>query len=149
MKTKFALASFLVLASVSAYAANVSVSQGVKRGKEAISREFKDPNSVQWKDIFLNRTTQGEYALCGHLNAKNSYGAYVGFRGFYTVVDMQKDEGEARLAEARRMLEQSKQNLENFGKNAPNASDHGIEGDDGFSEGAARYCAEGKRTYAK
>jgi hypothetical protein len=51
----------------------------VQKGKELVARNFKDPASAQWRSLYLmNGTT-----LCGEVNAKNSYGGYVGFRAFY------------------------------------------------------------------
>lgn len=55
----------------------------IKKSKEAAVYEFKDPSSVQWKNLFISE----KYftALCGELNAKNSYGGYIGFRRFFSV----------------------------------------------------------------
>jgi hypothetical protein len=39
--------------------------------------ELKDPSSVQFQNV-----TQNANLICGELNAKNSYGAYVGFETF-------------------------------------------------------------------
>lgn len=43
---------------------------------------FKDPSSVQFRKVTLNPT---KTALCGEVNAKNSFGAYTGFRPFVTL----------------------------------------------------------------
>jgi hypothetical protein len=53
----------------------------VQYAKTALSADFKDPSSAQYRGMFLS----GEAlpVLCGEVNAKNSYGAYVGFRRFY------------------------------------------------------------------
>jgi hypothetical protein len=53
----------------------------VGKAKANVSRAFKDPSSVQFRNLFVS--TSGSQALCGELNAKNSYGAYVGFRRFF------------------------------------------------------------------
>lgn len=42
---------------------------------------FRDPESVQFRDVRLGK----EDALCGEVNAKNGYGAYVGFQPFYNL----------------------------------------------------------------
>lgn len=53
--------------------------------KAAIERKLKDPTSAQWSELFEVQTNQGGF-VCGAVNAKNSYGGYVGSRGF--VYDM-------------------------------------------------------------
>ncbi len=50
--------------------------------KQTIASGLKDPNSVQFRKLRLGH--EGfKPVLCGELNAKNSYGGYVGFRQFY------------------------------------------------------------------
>lgn len=53
----------------------------IAKAKTSLTREFKDPATVQWRGLFI----AGEQlpVLCGELNGRNSYGAYVGFRRFY------------------------------------------------------------------
>ena len=46
-------------------------------------RSFLDPSSAQWRDLYLRGIV-----LCGEVNAKNAYGAYVGFRRFFAAPDM-------------------------------------------------------------
>jgi len=53
----------------------------VAKAKANITVGFKDPSSVQWRNLFVSGTIM--QALCGELNGKNSYGAYVGFRRFF------------------------------------------------------------------
>lgn len=47
--------------------------------KKIIGTTLKDPDSSQFRGLFLNSS---KTALCGEINAKNSYGGYVGFRPF-------------------------------------------------------------------
>ena len=47
--------------------------------KERVTRQLKDPGSAQFQDLRLNTARS---ALCGKINAKNSYGGYVGLRDF-------------------------------------------------------------------
>lgn len=49
----------------------------IGRAKDTVSRDMKDPASVQFRDVKAT-----DAAVCGEVNAKNSYGAYVGFRRF-------------------------------------------------------------------
>jgi len=48
---------------------------------DTLSRNLKDPSSVQVRNLRLVNTPNGPLG-CGQMNAKNSYGAYVGFRRF-------------------------------------------------------------------
>jgi hypothetical protein len=47
------------------------------RFKTAASFVFKDPASLQFQD-----TSNNDQVFCGQVNAKNAFGAYVGFRLF-------------------------------------------------------------------
>lgn len=49
--------------------------------KDSLTRSFKDPSSVQYRGLFISGKPM--LVLCGEVNGKNSYGAYVGFRRFY------------------------------------------------------------------
>ncbi|KRA66338.1 hypothetical protein ASD79_03425 [Caulobacter sp. Root655] len=50
--------------------------------KKAVGELLKDPRSAQYEDV----RKFGDY-VCGRVNAKNSYGAYNGFRKFYVYLD--------------------------------------------------------------
>ena len=52
----------------------------IAQAKEAVGRELKDPGSAQYRDIEVY-----DGVVCGQVNAKNSYGGYVGFQPFLTV----------------------------------------------------------------
>lgn len=53
-----------------------------KFAKESIANQFKDPGSVQFRGLFVSGRKMS--VLCGEINGKNSYGAYVGFNRFYS-----------------------------------------------------------------
>ena len=53
----------------------------VEGAKSALLIGFKDPLSVQYRGLFIS--TNSLHVLCGEVNAKNSYGGYIGFRRFY------------------------------------------------------------------
>ena len=72
--------------------------------KAYVSSEFKDPDSAKFLDVQLYTSsmelvsaTKGpslhtiSYAVCGKVNAKNSYGAYVGYRQFFGHVVLLKN----------------------------------------------------------
>jgi hypothetical protein len=55
----------------------------VERYQDALARSMKDPTSTQFRDVYVaQRSAAGLPALCGEVNGKNSYGAYVGFQRF-------------------------------------------------------------------
>lgn len=54
----------------------------VRAAKRNIAAQMKDPSSVQFRDLYIGRDSDGKLSLCGEINAKNGYGAYAGFRPF-------------------------------------------------------------------
>lgn len=58
----------------------------VRKAKSILVQNYKDPESVQFKDLIVAKTVISR-ALCGSVNAKNSYGGYVGFKKFYVSFD--------------------------------------------------------------
>jgi hypothetical protein len=54
---------------------------------KAIVHDLKDPSSAQFRDETVRSQTLTDgstgYIICGEMNAKNSYGAYVGFVPYY------------------------------------------------------------------
>lgn len=72
--------------------ANGDHAEFVQRAKRSVSDQFKDPDSAKFRDLYL--ANKGLPTLCGEVNAKNSYGAYVGYRGFfYNSVSSYIDDG--------------------------------------------------------
>lgn len=64
------------------------------RYKQRVLERLKDPTSAQFRGL---RFVNGDTVLCGEVNARNSYGGYVGFVAF--VVD---EENGAYIADADR-----------------------------------------------
>ena len=60
---------------------------------QAVTREMRDPSSVQFRDLKVGRNAEGSDTLCGELNAKNGYGGYVGFDPFYAEIIPTPDPG--------------------------------------------------------
>ncbi|MBC3934078.1 SCO family protein [Undibacterium sp. CY7W] len=56
--------------------------QESKEAKDFLISNLKDPESVQFRNEVFN-----EYGVCGEVNAKNSFGGYVGFKRFYSIKD--------------------------------------------------------------
>lgn len=49
--------------------------------KEAVKQILNDPSSAQFKNIYTS-SYDGKPAACGEVNAKNAFGAYVGYKRF-------------------------------------------------------------------
>lgn len=54
-----------------------------KSEMQRIAATMKDPDSIKFSNTFVVKHVDGNYVLCGSYNAKNSYGAYVGYQIFY------------------------------------------------------------------
>ncbi|OJU74914.1 MAG: hypothetical protein BGN93_01395 [Acinetobacter sp. 39-4] len=50
--------------------------------QEQIKQSAKDPSSVQFRGEQLHEKTKYGAVACGQVNAKNSFGAYTGYKGF-------------------------------------------------------------------
>ncbi len=86
MRTFKFLLSVALLASGPLRAAEFNVEQFAADAKAAQAAQFKDPGSAQFRGTYVIRwDDKGReiYTLCGEVNAKNSFGAYVGFAPFY------------------------------------------------------------------
>lgn len=54
--------------------------------QKAMESSLKDPESMRLQNVrFGPNKTKGMQTVCGEVNAKNGFGGYVGFRGFYAV----------------------------------------------------------------
>lgn len=49
--------------------------------EQAVANKMKDPNSAEFRDWHAFQSQKG-LLVCGEVNAKNSYGGYVGFTHF-------------------------------------------------------------------
>lgn len=70
----------------------IALSDGQIRAiKSVTSYNLKDPSSAQFRNIRQAKLTRQdgseELLVCGEINAKNSFGAYVGFRTFKGNID--------------------------------------------------------------
>lgn len=81
--SKNSLVPLIVLAFLAASATTLAAtddSQLIRKAKQNVTSEFKDPDSAKFRNI---RVIRG--SVCGEVNAKNSYGGYVGYRRFVSV----------------------------------------------------------------
>jgi hypothetical protein len=54
----------------------------VASAKRAVLRLLRDPESAQFRDVFVKRTSTIGTVACGEVNSKNGFGGYVGFKHF-------------------------------------------------------------------
>ena len=55
----------------------------VDKSKQIIADRLKDPDSAKFTGMVFSTVGGGPWALCGSVNAKNSYGGYVGKKQFF------------------------------------------------------------------
>jgi len=54
--------------------------------KENIRSQLKDPYSAQFESIYISKGNGKQPIVCGKVNAKNSYGGYIGGKRFYFII---------------------------------------------------------------
>lgn len=67
----------------------------VADAKLELTRDFKDPSFAKWRRLFVVPADGRFMFLCGEVNGKNSYGAYVGFKRFYVNPNAKDETGMA------------------------------------------------------
>lgn len=93
MKKTTVLTVLVIVASAAAHAAPPSpkeINDAAREGKELARERMKDPESAKLRNLFVSSRgpteTEDSLAnvlfLCGEINAKNSYGGYIGFHRF-------------------------------------------------------------------
>lgn len=55
----------------------------IKLAQEGVIEELKDPDSANFRNEKVIQNETGMY-VCGEVNAKNSYGGYVGFMPYFS-----------------------------------------------------------------
>ena len=50
--------------------------------KHAMADELRDPDSAQFRNVVDGKSINGQETVCGEVNGKNGFGAYVGYRKF-------------------------------------------------------------------
>lgn len=85
-----------LLLLVSLLAACSPADEAEKVSKEGLTKNYHDPASVQYRNVINYSPGYSTYAICGELNGKNSYGAYVGFKRFVAVTELVDSEPKYR-----------------------------------------------------
>lgn len=60
-------------------------SEQIAKIKSAVSEGLKDPDSAKFPDQFVATKEGNNITVCGYVNAKNSYGGYVGKKPFHVL----------------------------------------------------------------
>ena len=75
------------LTALSAAAQDKGHGAFVAQAKEVVTKNFKDPEGARFRNLAVYRSNTGSLALCGEVNAKNGFGAFVGYRAFLATVE--------------------------------------------------------------
>lgn len=71
----------LLLTPASVYArSDAESSVWIERGQSAVRNRYGERRSVMFRNDYFHKTSDGIAAACGEFNAKNSFGAYIGFK---------------------------------------------------------------------
>jgi hypothetical protein len=66
--------------------ANQNINNFVKKAKQNLTNNFLDPDAAKFRNLEVKEWIGAEdkkyFSLCGEVNAKNSHGAYTGFKLF-------------------------------------------------------------------
>lgn len=62
-------------------ASGKSEQDAIASAQKAVADSLKDPESARFRNVKVKPYLEG-HIVCGEVNGKNSYGAYVGFRPF-------------------------------------------------------------------
>lgn len=60
-----------------------ATSQQLEVIRTALQDKLKDADSAKFMNVRMLPAVEGMFNVCGKINAKNSYGAYVGYRTFF------------------------------------------------------------------
>lgn len=83
------LSTFLSLAALSACSTPVGVAPTALsqtdevNARSAVKAALKDPYSAQFGAFSAFQLDNGDRVYCGKVNAKNSYGGYIGYQTFF------------------------------------------------------------------
>lgn len=80
-------------ASFSAHAAAPTNAQFIAAAQKGVRDEMKDPGSAEFRNVkvYPKGGAKTMTTVCGEVNAKNSYGGYVGFRPFVASISDKAD----------------------------------------------------------
>ncbi|THD58790.1 hypothetical protein [Phenylobacterium sp.] len=86
-KIGLAVCLALALTTVALAKPTTSSQARVKAAQVAVSEDLKDPEATRFRKVVDHWDAKGRYSrICGEFNAKNSYGAYTGYKPFLVFV---------------------------------------------------------------
>lgn len=87
MKIRQCLFIFACFFGTAAVAQDFAIDEIMKEARTVITKDLKDPVTAQFRGEFIRKFTNARgkdvFIVCGEVNAKNSYGGYVGFAPYY------------------------------------------------------------------
>ncbi len=70
--------------------------------QDAVRDSLKDPSSAEFRNVFFHAYQGNTPIVCGEVNAKNSFGAYMGYQGFLAsgdkIVTLESDFADGEFA---------------------------------------------------
>lgn len=64
--------------------------------REGVRGKLKDPDSANFRNLIIHKgesPKDGRFYVCGEVNSKNSYGGYVGFTPFFSMIFWYEKQG--------------------------------------------------------
>lgn len=105
---------FIFLCGVALVGCKPTEKDFIKIGESLVRDSLKDPDSAKLESSFHSSGENDGY-VCGHVNAKNSYGGYTGKKPFYVYIDTAdgklKDHGAVVIANDDDIAAQEKYSL--------------------------------------
>ena len=56
----------------------------VSSAKAYLTRNFNDPESARFRDLYIGTDSDGKPVLCGEVNARNGMGGMSGYQAFFS-----------------------------------------------------------------
>jgi hypothetical protein len=82
-QTSLAVVGLLATAAAAAYALSRHANAAeLRRFRDRLEVQLVDPASARYRNDKIVSRAKGGRAYCGYVNARNSFGGYVGFRAF-------------------------------------------------------------------
>jgi hypothetical protein len=82
-------------AEQAAFKRQIEWRSAIYKAEAEIPKILKDPDSAKFSDVVAVDDDKGGFAVCGKVNAKNSFGAYIGAKSFIYLFGRAHVEGEA------------------------------------------------------
>lgn len=74
----------MALAAVAVAVAASPDDEFVSSAKAYLTRNFNDPESAHYRDLYIGTDSDGKPVLCGEVNARNGAGGMSGYQAFFS-----------------------------------------------------------------